>query len=351
MRRIRVPQMADFIARQYRAEPGRALFFWGPPGVGKTMMVGAVAREMGIGFKETRIGTMVPSDLRGVPVPDRERRITEWFTGEYLPDPERDGEKGILLLDEYPQATPIMQGLAQRLVLERRMGERYRLPDGWMVVALGNRREDHASVYEMPTQTQNRFKHFLVEPDIRSFTDYAMRRNFHPHIVSFLNANESYLFMFDSQAKNSPAWPSPRTWEYANADYSLSEDAADLEQSVGSKAMDQFLAYRTVFASLPDVRAILAGSGVQEELPVGRNAQFALIIALASGMASPDEGVNAYRWLVGHSLDGELLQVYLEYIVRRARDRGETGALAQMISAEPSLQKSIEELLAALMAG
>ena len=166
--------------------PDSVLVLLGPPGVGKTMVVKDVAADLGVALKETRIGTMVPSDLRGVPVPDQARKITEWFTGEYLPDPERDGERGILLLDEYPQATPIMQGLAQRLVLERRMGERYQLPTGWLVVALGNRREDRASVYEMPAQTQNRFKHFLVMPDVRSFSEYALGKGCHPHILAFL---------------------------------------------------------------------------------------------------------------------------------------------------------------------
>src|SRR5690606_5214069 len=154
---------------------------------------------------------------------------------------------------------------------ERRIGERYTLPDGWMVVALGNRREDKASVYEMPAQTQNRFKHFLVMPDIKSFTEYAMRQGFHPHITSFLAANEAYLHMFDPQAKGSPAWPSPRTWENANEDYQLDEDPADLEQNVGTRATDQFLAFREVFASLPDIEAILAGRGQNEKLPSERN--------------------------------------------------------------------------------
>lgn len=340
-----VPQMARFITRQYQQDPSRALFFWGPPGVGKTMVVKDVAADLGVALKETRIGTMVPSDLRGVPVPDQARKITEWFTGEYLPDPERDGERGILLLDEYPQATPIMQGLAQRLVLERRMGERYQLPTGWLVVALGNRREDRASVYEMPAQTQNRFKHFLVMPDVRSFSEYALGKGFHPHILAFLNANEAFLHLYEPGAVDRPAWPSPRTWESANEDYLLSEDPADLEQNVGAKAADQFLAYRQVFAQLPDVSAVLAGAAAGERLPASRNAKFALITSLASRMRSAEEGVNAYRWLGAKGLDNEMLQVYLDFVVQRCKARGEQGVLATMLGADAGLRKSLQELL------
>lgn len=350
MRQVTVPQMAAMVKRQFQHNPARPLFFWGPPGVGKTMTIKQVAQDLGVGFKETRIATMVPSDLRGVPVPDMQRKVTEWFTGEFLPDPEVDGPAGILLLDEYPQAPPVMQGLAQRIVLERRMGERYKLPDGWMVVALGNRREDRASVYEMPAQTQNRFKHFLVLPDVDSFTEYAVRNDFHPHIIAFLNTNEEFLFRFEANASGKPAWPSPRSWEAANEDYSLTEDPSDLEQSVGARARDQFQAFYDVVLMLPDQVKILEGQADELEMPTARNSKYALVVALASRMRTAEQGINAFRWLKTKGLDNELIQVFLEMIVRRATAKGDKGVLAQLIAADPELKASIEELMRALFA-
>ena len=44
--------------------------------------------------------------------------------------------KGVLLLDEFPQAPPAVQAVAYQLVLDRRLGE-YTLPDGWSIVAAG----------------------------------------------------------------------------------------------------------------------------------------------------------------------------------------------------------------------
>lgn len=348
MRQIGVNEISKFIARQYKTNVKRALFFWGPPGVGKTEETVAVTRELGLGFAEIRLGTLVPSDLRGIPVPDEAERVTRWLVAEFLPTVEKNGERGILLLDEYPQATPTMQGLAQRLVHERRIGDHYKLPDGWMVVALGNRREDKASVYEMPAQTQNRFKHFLVMPDIKSFTEYAMKNDFHPHIISFLNANESYLHMFDPQAKGAMAWPSPRSWAAANEDYKLEEDPLDLEQSVGTRAMDQFMAFREVFSSLPDIDAILAGKGQNEQMPRERNGKFALITTLASRMETAEHGFNSYRWLTEKKLDDEMVFVFLEYIVQRAQNKNQQGVLATMISKDPLLGEKLKELMSTL---
>ena len=43
--------------------------------------------------------------------------------------PSRDG-KGILFLDELNMAPPVMQGVAQQLILDRKIGS-YKVPEGW----------------------------------------------------------------------------------------------------------------------------------------------------------------------------------------------------------------------------
>jgi hypothetical protein len=77
--------------------------------------------------------------LRGLPVADN--GISKWYPPEFLPR----NDKGILFLDEIDMAPPAMQGVAQQLILDRRVGS-YTVPDGWYVWAAGNRKEDRASV-------------------------------------------------------------------------------------------------------------------------------------------------------------------------------------------------------------
>ena len=69
----------------------------------------------------------------------------------------RDG-KGILFLDELNMAPPVMQGVAQQLILDRKIGS-YKVPEGWLILSAGNRKEDRASVFEMPSPSANRFIH------------------------------------------------------------------------------------------------------------------------------------------------------------------------------------------------
>ena len=45
-------------------------------------------------------------------------------------------------------APPAIQGIAQQLILDREVGS-YKLPEGWFVWAAGNRKEDHAAVFDM----------------------------------------------------------------------------------------------------------------------------------------------------------------------------------------------------------
>lgn len=61
--------------------------------------------------------------------------------------------------------------------------------DGWYVWAAGNRKEDRASVFDMPAPLANRFVHLQVEPDFDSFKAYALDAGVH----------EQAMFMKDFQ--------------------------------------------------------------------------------------------------------------------------------------------------------
>ena len=87
----------------------------------------------------------------------------------------REG-KGILFLDELNMAPPVMQGVAQQLILDRKIGS-YKVPEGWIILSAGNRKEDRASVFEMPSPLANRFIHLEVEANYESFKKYAVNKN------------------------------------------------------------------------------------------------------------------------------------------------------------------------------
>lgn len=169
---------------------------WGAPGIGKSSIVAQVARENDIDFVDVRLSQLAPTDLRGLPV--AEDGISKWYPPEFLP---RTG-KGISFLDELNMAPPAMQGVAQQLILDRRVGS-YIVPEGWYVWAAGNRKEDRASVFDMPAPLANRFLHLQVEADFDSFKTYALETGVHEQAIAFLSYRPSLLHKIDPQQ---PAW-------------------------------------------------------------------------------------------------------------------------------------------------
>ena len=122
------------------------VFLWGAPGVGKSQIVSQVAAMRGMALRDIRAVLLDPVDLRGLP------RLTDagtavWCPPAFLPG-AGDPPQGILFLDELNAAPPLVQAACYQLILDRAIGE-YRLPDGWSIVAAGNREKDKAVSYRM----------------------------------------------------------------------------------------------------------------------------------------------------------------------------------------------------------
>ena len=159
------------------------VFLWGPPGVGKSRLVADVARRQGRKLYDLRAVLLDPVDLRGLPRISDEG-ITSWCVPEFLPHPQ-DTEEGILFLDELNAAPPLVQAACYQLILDRRVGQ-YRLPDGWAVVAAGNRESDRAVTYRMPSALANRMVHLDVECHIDDWLDWARDNGIREEIQAFL---------------------------------------------------------------------------------------------------------------------------------------------------------------------
>lgn len=317
--------LAQFVANQVR----HAIMIWGPPGVGKSSVVARVAKEAGLGFVDVRLSQLAPTDLRGLPVPDN--GISRWFPPEFLP---RDGS-GILFLDELNMAPPTMQGVAQQLILDRRVGS-YELPDGWFVWAAGNRKEDRASVHDMPAPLANRFLHLDVTADLDSFRRYVSTRGLDERIASFLAFRPSMLHALDPKR---PAWPSPRSWEMANTLLSI---GASIAPAVGDAAASEFDAFCEVYSALPGIDAILGTGGANLAWPDEPSARYALTLGLALRADSAKKAVAGFGWLVDRATP-EWVQLYAADVAWRLRGKGQMGVLATLSKQEPRFMTFIGE--------
>ncbi len=313
--------LRDYLDGLVRGDVRWSVMLWGPPGIGKSSVVAQVAASHGLALVDVRLSQLAPTDLRGLPIPVE--GITRWAPPEFLP---RAG-RGVLLLDEINLAPPAVQGVAQQLVLDRRVGS-YTVPDGWFVWAAGNRKEDHAAVFDMPRPLSNRFLHLDVAPDLDAFRAYAAAKGLHERIVAFLSFRPTLLHRIDAQR---PAWPSPRSWEMADA---LLRAGLDLAPAVGAPAATEFEAFCRVYASLPDLAAILRGDDTVEA-PDETSARYATVLALALRCDGPG-AVHALRW-VTRAYPAEWTQLFLHAALEQLRAKGAVGPLATAIARDREL--------------
>ena len=234
------------------------VFLWGPPGIGKSSIVAQIAKEQNIGFIDLRLSLLDPTDLRGIPYFHTVKEIALWAPPVFLPDGKV--EKGILFLDELNTAAPMVQASAYQLILDRKIGE-YSLPDGWAIVAAGNRESDRGVVFRMAAPLSNRFVHLEMEVSAPDWKSWARKSNIHPAIVAFIAHREDALFTFGQN--DNRAFATPRTWQYVHEILS-SEPEADLlmpliSGAIGEELGASFLGFLSVASQIPDIDAIFSG--------------------------------------------------------------------------------------------
>lgn len=284
MRPSRVRQLLE---REYLASVRGVhtpVMLWGPPGVGKSQLVSQVASSHGATMVDIRLAQMEPTDLRGIPFRDGGEVV--WSTPSLLPRLGRDGAQGILFLDEITSAPATVTAAAYQLILDRRLGD-YRVPEGWAIVAAGNRLGDRGVTYQMPAPLANRFAHYEIEPDLDDWIVWAHARDIDARLIAFLRFRPDLLFSFEP-ARASAAFPTPRSWEYADRALANYADApallADaLAGCVGPAAGLALQAFIGHLGRMPDLDSIIEGRGA--EAPAALDLQYAVAAALTRRVA------------------------------------------------------------------
>jgi MoxR-like ATPase len=253
-------------------------FLWGAPGIGKSSIVKQIAEESGVGFIDLRLALMDPTDLKGIPFYDKESHTALWAPPAFLP---REGE-GILFLDELNSAAPAVQSSAYQLILDRRVGE-YELPDGWAIVAAGNREGDRGVTYRMPAPLANRFVHFELDVNVEDWREWAYLHGLESRIIAYITYKNEHLFTFESASKEK-SFATPRSWEYVHNILQSGVEASLLldviSGAVGRDVAVSFLSFLRVAERLPDIEAILAGESDAQCEGVD------VLYALSSGLVS-----------------------------------------------------------------
>lgn len=309
-----------------------SVFVWGAPGIGKSSAIKQVASNLSLELIDLRISQLAPTDIRGLPYTKDGKAY--FAPPSFLPS----SGSGILFLDELNMASPSVMGIAQQLILDRQVGD-YKVPDGWFIIAAGNRTEDRAAISQMPAPVANRFIHFHIDSSLDSWKEYAITQNIDEKILAFLNFRPQLLYNFE---KNQTAWPSPRSWEFAN---SLLAIDLNIDSAVGTGAASEFYAYQTIYNDLPDVELIFEGKEVK--VPHEPSLIYAVCGAIITRAKTADNIFQGLKWLMEGTTE-DYIGLYMSDALIALKAKNLQGSFIKIASKDTETKnfiKKYQELL------
>ncbi len=305
-------------------------FLWGPPGIGKSQVVQQTGKKMNLEILDVRAVLLDPVDLRGIPnITDS--GLSQWCAPSFLP---QSGE-GVLFLDELNAAPPLVQAACYQLVLDRKIGE-YSLPDGWAIIAAGNREKDRAVTHRMPSALANRFVHIDFSVDFQEWLKWAESNGIATEIIDFLKFRPALLHDFNPE-KNNRAFPSPRSWEFASKmvnnqlEHELLKEL--LEGTVGKGAATEFFGFMKIYHQLPDINEILS-SPMKVELPTDPAVLYATCEMLGK-RASLEAAENLFNF--AQRLPEEFSVLLIREAVRNCNEISTLSSFSQWASSHADL--------------
>lgn len=288
-------------------------FVWGPPGAGKSDVMRQTAKKLGIEIIDIRLSMLDPTDLKGFPIADQVKQVMRWLQADFLPhDPKW---KGILFFDEANAAPKSVEAPMYQLTLDRKLGD-YHLPDGAGIMLAGNRETDRAIANRQSSALSNRLVHIEYEVHLEDWLDWGVKNNkIDAPLMAFMRFRPALLHAFDA---NSKAWPSPRTWMFANELMSsgLSHDTEFelLRGVVGEGAAGEFAAFMNVWRDLPKIEDIMKNP-TKVKLCESPDAAYAISTSLAEHTHDKNEFDKAFDYILRMPMEYQV--VYVRDTVRR----------------------------------
>lgn len=266
---VDMPRLTQFLLREFKMNKENALAsrrrrvpcIWGPPGIGKTDIVKSFTKR-GYVVKHVPLAQFEEmGDLNGIPQEYKDEETGEWVTRtcppEWVPSLKRDGEKVILLLDDFNRADPrILKGTMQLIQDYGMVNWKLDQPD-WHMVVTANPEGGLNDVTPLDPAQVSRFTHITLkvegEDGVRSWAEWANDSDIDDRAITFLLQNPSMLFG-NSDRRN------PRTWSQAfdvmrdvprmEPGKPIPRDAADMlqihtEACVDKDAANAFMVFMT----------------------------------------------------------------------------------------------------------
>jgi len=244
----------------------------GSPGIGKSSIVGALAKKHNLPLEVLILSLCDPTDVGGFPVANN-GALDRLPLG---PIKRACDKPSILFLDELSCAPPAVQAASLQLIYGRQAGDRYLHPDT-RIVAASNPSDQAAGGWDMALPLIGRLTNLKLRPLLSEVQEFffalgkesSTLRNLAVDYAATLEADPSLLQVDPppgAQSSGRP-WGAPRSWHRALElctallDKKFTDTsahfAAALAGNVGEDAAAAYMAIRKVRHKLPTIAEIL----------------------------------------------------------------------------------------------
>jgi AAA domain (dynein-related subfamily) len=259
----------------------------GSPGIGKSTIIAALAKKLGMPLETLILSICDPTDIGGFPVAAG-GRLDRLALGAIKRACEAPC---ILFLDELSCAPPAVQAAALQLIFGRYAGDS-KLHDGTRIIAASNPADQAAGGWDLALPLIGRMTQQRLEPQMKEVQSFFFalgkdETTLHRLAVDFgatLEADPSLLQINPppgAQSAGSP-WGAPRSWHRALmlcsalVDDEYSENgknfAAALSGNVGDDAAAAYMAIRKIRNNLPTIAQIISdpnGAQLPKDIATG----------------------------------------------------------------------------------
>lgn len=275
----------------------------GPPGVGKSSLIRAIAKEMNLKVIDDRVATNGPEHYSGIPDVSGPKAVYKPFElfpleGDPLPRDENGKEMAgwLFFMDELNSGLPTTMVGAYKFILEREINQS-KVHEKVFIVGAGNRDEDRAIVQALGTAMQSRliWLEMFLDGNIKEhfdqfMEDVAFPDNWDHRVIAWLYSNKAALNNFDP-SHTEKTFSCPRTLEFCSRlsqGYDIiPEDAPLYAGAIGENMGAEFVNFTALFANIPKYEDIILDP-LNATRPIETAEQWATISMLSNQVEEPE---------------------------------------------------------------
>lgn len=331
---------------------GLVPFLRSSPGMGKSSIMRAIAKEYGLILIDIRLSTAAPEDLTGLPQfievsiedPEDPSKTVKHKYATFVPfdifplagTPLPKGKNGwLIFFDEFNSAGKTVQAAAYKVLLDRLINQTP-LHEKAAIVAAGNLDTDRAITNNIGTALQSRMIHLEMHlvPDSLGLhsefmADVAYPNDWDERVIAFLNYKPDRLMDFRPD-HNDKTFCCPRTWDFTqklikgktynfikdadgNEIYEMDRKSAMYAGAITSGVAIEFINFTKVYTNLPKIEDIV-NNPVNTQIPGDPPVKYAVANMLISHSTDKNfEQLTQYM----NRMSAELRVVYFRGVMAR----------------------------------